>query len=500
MIKKREELKRLRQICNAMAVKVTSIFRLKAAKKRLRLLHRDCKLAMKLQRRLRIFRAKRELSRLKLESGMAVRVQAIMRGVLLREKLRHAAIALQELKTASAMIIQRSIRGAIAIRKTNILRSLRRDYDSTLPLSVWIDSYGVDKSFGSKRNRRIILRGMRNLLSTPVSRIQSIRFGVVFVQKYEEALNFPIQPFDVDSLAGSLAFVRATFPFCKMTTLSTNQARVAAIQTSSYYIILHVSSSIDHIASVSYFVIRIQCRLRQRWALQRVRVRRVLIRFLMRVKRRFLFRKSKALRIVNSFRRVRAVRACRKLLILLRKEKLSVLILQRAVRCWRARLRLWECRHIPLEVKQMSELTLRDHGASFLFDGLENTFWMVHSAEVAEITLSLTHKQCISEVAVVTSMYSASPRYITIRGYVSTSKTYKILVDRAPLASPRQRLWQHVYLKSHFVTKYLKITFESNYGDLTCMGMRSIAVVKAKERKMQFLIASHFCLFILLFL
>jgi hypothetical protein len=118
----------------------------------------------------------------------------------------------------------------------------------------------------------------------------------------------------------------------------------------------------------------------------------------------------------------------------------------------------------------------------YCLDELTDTYWMVESPELAEVTINLKGKFAVSEIGVMASTFSSSPKTVTVLGYAA-DKTYEILVERSPLKMLKKRHWQRVVFEPT-VTRYIKLLFENNFGDPDHIAVREITVIRARESKL----------------
>ena len=465
------------------ATKLAAMFRMRIARRRLRVVRRNHKLAIKIQKRVRIFLSKNKLTRRKLERKCAIKIQAAARGMIQRVKNFRAKEALLARKEASALVIQRNIRRKIGYIRSSKERAyilLERGPYIDEPVSNWLWSYGRDPDYGLKRTRRILLRALHLILHRRYSRIAS-RFGVVFVDTYATNFRYPMAPLCIDEIGENpAAFVKAYLPAFYPTS-RTMYGHLESLSTRSHTLYLHIPSSLLPRETVDYYVIVIQCFARRVQARRIARLLRVLRYFLRRYKLRYLKRLECARKIVHLFKRNRALAAACEVISLLRLEHNSALTLQCALRCWRARAEFWRMRQVlNFRLINVSGF-LYPYSPDYCLDGSTDTYWMVESSEYAALTVDMRKKSAVSEIGIISSMYSSSPKFLTVYAYTK-EKTYALVVDRAPLALTKKPRWQKIFLPPT-VTRYLKLVFEGNHGDPKHMSIRSIAVIKARERK-----------------
>lgn len=462
------------------ATKLTSTIRMHVAKRKIRVLLRNHKLAIKIQCRIRILFSRRLLTRKRLERDSATKIQALARGHLHRKNEQIVAAALFKKRNENAAFIQRNIRRYRGFRRALVLKrfaelegAYRRE-----PVALWIGSYGRDPEYGLRRNRRIVFRAFTHLLSMRSARIAS-RFGVVFMQRYSsDRMEYPVESLPLLGLQGAPAFVSVCLPAFDQKLFSHDKLYGKLLEC-SYHMRLHIPTSINFQRTIDYYATIIQCLIRKQQARRMARFRRIMIRLLLRYKRRFIQRKRTALTILRAFKTNRTRAATKKVIALMRRERLSARIIQCAVRCWFARQVHWQRRRLStLKIFRFSS-EIAPYLAVNAIEEDEEKCWMIDSIDFADIIINLSKSQAVCEVAVMTSVFASSPSKVTVSVYTAR-KTYEVLASRVPLLYTKKRTWQKIAIPNT-MAKYLKFTFEGNYGDPTCMAIRGITVVRAKE-------------------
>lgn len=467
------------------ASKLATIFRMRIAKRRMNTLRRDNKLAVKIQKRVRVFTAKIRVKRRRLEHISATKIQAVGRGFMRRLNTLRMKEALKLKRVASATVIQRNIRRKIGYNKATHQRAhirLERGLDVAEPVQAWFLTYGRDPEYGLRRTRRILFRALKAILHRRFSRIVS-RFGVIFVDIYDgPGLRYPITPLNIEELdERSRSFVRTYLPHSipkriKLTDFS-------AFTTKSHILYLHIPSSLNSLATVNYYVVILQCFVRKILSRRRVRLLRVLRHFLRRYRARYAKRMECVRRIIRLLKRGRAMAAARGVLQILRRESKSILILQCAIRCWLARKVHWVRRQI-LDIRLINVSGfLHPYSPDYCLDSRTDTFWMVDSAEIASLTIDLKRKYAVSEIGVISSTFASSPKYLTVYHYTK-ERSYALVADRIPLLAIKKLRWQKVHLPPT-VTRYLRLVFENNHGDPNYISIRCLSVIHSKERKLR---------------
>jgi hypothetical protein len=484
------ERRLLKQRLDARIYKVVSqlasVFRIRLCKRRLRLLKKNKAFAIKIQKRVRIFQAKNELAFRKKHKAKSIQIQACARGFLVRLATKRAAAVLMMRRVTCVKVIQRNVRRRAGFLRACIQRKrIESEKDTEYypqPVSDWIVWYGCDAGYGLRRNRRIMFRALRRILNIPQCRIVS-RFGLVYTDLYaSNGLAFPVQPLDMDELESTgMAFLDAFLPAFDPRSLNRQEVSMQ-LDNSSHRLQLHIPSSIKFQSTVFHFVIIIQCMVRRRQAKRLARLRRVMLRFLRRFKARYLAKHQKALNILLMLRKTHTKTLLRKMLRLLRREKRAALQIQCAVRCWYARCIQWEHRRIrTLTIMKSIPIGHEPYKSDYLLQESTDSYWMVDTTEYAELIINLSRKHAVAEIAILASTFASSPGMVTVSGY-SKDKKYEVLVHRHPLKSLKRRSWQMVNIPPT-VTKYIKLQFESNFGDPHHMAIRCIAIIQAKERK-----------------
>eukprot|EP01035_Chromulina_nebulosa_P020505 gene20505-26599_t len=183
--------------CRLCAIKITSVCRMRIAKRKANALRRRRRSAVKIQKRIRIFIAKRRVIRLRKRRRAAVIIQTRMRVVLAKNKVIRIRMSKNARVDFLVTRIQKIVRKRLAWLKVFRLRKERGDFDSKLKgkkakdkgntqetVSSWIKTYGCDPEYGLKRNRRITERAFKKLLTMKYARLLTDKLGLVYVESY----------------------------------------------------------------------------------------------------------------------------------------------------------------------------------------------------------------------------------------------------------------------------------------------------------------------------
>jgi hypothetical protein len=401
----------------------------------------DCRSAIKLQKRVRIWIAKRVFKRKKLRHIKATVIQSRMRVCLAKARVVRIKAKMNADLHATVAVIQKNVRRMVvrtadAKRKAEVIRKAREHADEEgvpyeapvlPPVASWIHTYGVDPEYRLKRNRRITERLFQRMLKMKYVRLLS-RFGVVYLESYppkqvgEEAQELAQQEqgqtagttaaTDSSALTVKKDFVQVYLPPFEPSKLH----RRAAIERCNRYIhlaVLHLPTSVSMRGSVDFNISTIQCLQRQRLARREreklIRVHKAIALFQRIFRRRYevFFRSSVA--ISTLFRMIRAKRRT----AILRREREAAVVLQCAYRCYVARSRHFDRRCVgELAVLKSSPEAVPMHGPEKVLEHRDDTFWIAESNERAEIRVEFAKVETITEIWIQT-------RYFTVL-YCST--------------------------------------------------------------------------------
>ena len=471
-----------------------------------------CRSALRIQKRVRIWIARRVVRRRRLRHYKAIVIQTKMRMCLAKALVQRVREKMQADLDRTAAIIQKNARRLLAIAEVNKLRAkaeeerrrlrqLEFDEDSqshvsgetgaTLmeeSVSAWLPTYGVDPEYRLKRNRRITERLFKKLLHTRHVRLLT-RFGVVFMDAYpprkteEEVL---------DELQGAASgeepdvkrddFVSVFLP--PFDPVRTHRAEALELfRKAPFTAVLHLPTSVEMRASVDYNIITLQCFQRQRLARKErdkmLAVHKAIALFQRIFRRRYERFHTASVRIISIFRMLHAKRRT----AVLQKERRSAMCIQNSYRCYLARSAWFNLRCVEkLSVLKSSPESVDLHGPEKALEHREDTFWIARSNERAEIRVEFGRVETVTEVWIQTSMFFSSPCYVSILSVPRGERAYQEIVDRSDLPPLKGHRW-HKFAIPVTTTKYMKLVFLDNYGDEEHIALRQIRFLRSIERK-----------------
>lgn len=455
--------------------------------------------AIKIQKRVRIWIAKRIYRRLKLHSKKAIIIQARMRVCLAKSYVVRLRLQIAADLDATVTKIQKNVRrllakGLVAImrRDNNLVQKAARDIaDPAIevieePMSSWILTYGVDPDYRLKRNRRITQRLFKKLLQIKYSKLVS-RYGLVYLDSYpprkseEEVLNELQDDYVPNDLTDRNDFLSVFVPSFQPIRIR-RKAAIEILSKNEHIGILHLPTAIDMRKSVDYTVITIQCAQRQRVARSEyrkmLRVARGITLFQRLFRKRYEVLHRCAVLITSIFHaklaRVRTKHV--------RRERNGALVIQSAYRCYVARCLMFDFRSVTKLAVLKSSPSVENHGADKALEHRSDTFWIASSPERAEVRVEFAKIENILEIWIQTGTYSASPNYVSIAAVMDKKSGYSELVDRHELPLTKENRW-HKFVIPVMSTKYFMLVFLSNYGDEEHISVRQIRFLKSKESK-----------------
>ncbi|RYH31301.1 hypothetical protein EON65_02950 [archaeon] len=462
----------------------------------------SCSAAIKIQKRVRIWIAKKIYRRLKIKTKMAIRIQSRMRVCLAKAYVIRLKAKIAADLNATVTVIQKYARRMFSYR---LIKKMRKDEESrkrfegsvggseesaVLELvSSWLPTYGVDPEYRLKRNRRITQRLFKRMLQLKYVKFVT-RFGLVYLDSYpprrtEEEILLEISEGSVnkpESLTNRDDFMSAFIPPFDPVSVHRKEA-IEAIAKHEHIGVLHIPTAVNLRKSVDYVITTIQCAQRQRVARaeykKMLRAYRGIILFQRLFRKRYEVYFRSAVMITSIFR----MNFSRKLTAHIRKERNAAVILQCAYRSYVARSMMFDFRSVAkLAVLKSAPDSEANHGPEKALEHRSDTFWIANSPDKAEIRVEFGHIENIVEVWIMTSTYSSSPNFITIAAVQNKKAGYTELIDRHELPLLKERRW-HKFLIPITSTKYFMLVFQSNYGDDQHIAVRQIRFIKSKESK-----------------
>lgn len=398
--------------------------------------------AIKIQKRVRIWIAKRVFKRKKLRHLKAIIIQSRMRVCLAKARVLRIKAKMNADLHATVAVIQKNVRRMIvriadARRKAEELRKAKEQAEEDgvpyepperPPVTSWISTYGVDPEYRLKRNRRITERLFQRMLKMKYVRFLS-RFGVVYLESYppktvgEEALEMAqqvqleqaggtadgavaaavvAQQQESNALTVKKDFVSVYLPPFEPTKVH-RRAAIERCNKITHLAILHLPTAVRMRGSVDYNVSTIQCLQRQRLARREreklIRVHKSIALFQRIFRRRYEVFFKASVKISTLFRMNRA----KKRTAILRKEYNAALTLQCAYRCYVARSKHFDRRCVAeLAVLKSSPEAVPLHGPEKALEHREDTFWIAESNERAEIRVEFAKVETITEIWIMT--------------------------------------------------------------------------------------------------
>lgn len=451
--------------------------------------------AIKIQKRVRIWIAKKVFKEKKLCWYMAIRIQTQARVYLAKEFVRRLKEQMASDMFITVTVIQKYVRRWIAMRwrfnqlaelaKAKALAIEQGEIFSEQKVADWLPTYGVDPDYGLKRNRRITERLFAKMLKTRFVRILS-RFGVVYVDSYpprktEEEQLQELQGGPYESLTNRDEFVAVFLPTFQPVAVRRAKA-IEQFHKFNHTAILHLPTSVSLRESVHYLITTIQCAQRQRVARQQyakmLRVHKAIALFQKIFRRRYERQHKAAVKIIALFRMVRAKKRTRKQ----RLEKQSAILMQCAYRSFKARSAMFDLR----SVEKLSVLRSTDsvplHGAEKCLEHRSDTFWVADSPDKAELRIEFGKAENIVELWIMTSTFQTSPNFVQVSVIRDKKKGYEEIVERTELPLLMGERW-HFFPIPVVSTKYFMVTFFGNYGDDKYISVRQIRFIRSKESK-----------------
>ncbi len=464
--------------------------------------------ATKIQKRVRIWIAKKVFRQKKLRSKNATIIQARMRVCLAKFIVRRMKEKIQGDLDATAAVIQKYARRKIVLNRIKLLRRARQlsaaeertDDDSVdtrdgpveskvVPVSAWIHIYGRDPEYGLKRNRRITLRLFKKMLTMRFVRLVTTRYGLVYVDSYpprksEEEVLAEMQSAGAIGDEGPLT-VRTDFvsvylpPFRTLTTH--RREAVELCKKFEHLAIMHLPTSIELRKSVDRNVTVIQCAQRCRVAraahAKMLRVLKAIALFQRIFRRRYELLHSAAVIIASLFRLIVATKRVRKMSL----ERSSALKIELAYRCYLARCDMFDRRCVTKLSVLKSSPSVAFHGPDKALEHRSDTFWLAESSEKAELRVEMARSETLTEIWLMTSTFSTSPQYVSISAVVQKKEgVYEELIEKQALPLLKEHRW-HKFPIPVTASKYFMLTFLENYGDDCHIGVRQVRFVRSKE-------------------
>jgi hypothetical protein len=377
--------------------------------------------AIKIQKRVRIWIAKRVFKRKKLRHNMAIKIQTRMRVCLAKARVLRIKAQNSANLDATVAVIQKNVRRMIvrvadARRKAAEEKERRAKADDEgvpyeppvlPPVSSWIATYGVDPEYRLKRNRRITERLFQRMLKMKYVRFLS-RFGIVYLESYpprkpgDEVLEMTGQAPQEDALVEKKAFASYFLPPFDPVRMHRRGA-IDQCNKFTHLAGLHLPTSVQMRGSVDFNISTIQCLQRQRIARREmqkmIRVNKSIAKFQRIFRRRYEIFTRASVQISTLFRMIRAKRGTG----ILRRERNAALVLQCSYRSYMARSKHFDLRCVAeLAVLKSSPEAVPLHGPEKALEHRDDTFWIAESNERAEIRVEFAKVETITEIWIMT--------------------------------------------------------------------------------------------------
>jgi hypothetical protein len=469
------------------SVKIQGQMRIVLAKKILKILRKRWRTARKIQKRVRIWIARKVVVKKRTEKAAAIIIQSIGRGFTGRRRYQNFLIRREKEHTKSAITIQKYIRRRLSISIVARIMSqvqatgnfLNLDDDENSTGLSWILTYGRDLEYGSKRLKRMTHRIFNRIISTKFAQLQS-KFGVVYIDCHPPNTIMNSDKLDVRPEE----FVQVFLPKIDPVYLHREDI-IRACGTGDIYALssLHIATSIFLRPSVQAYAIIIQCFVRQKVARRKFKfmqmISDVIARFQHIFRRKYAKSHLAASRIISLFYMIKA----KHILTTQKAENYSIKTIQSAVRIWIAQCKLLErrCLRGVKILKDDKFGHVRFHGPEKMVDFKRNTFWMSNTWDQVEVRFEFPFLDSINEVQIMLGTHSATPRRISIAAVKNkSSKSYHTLVQDYEFVE-KGLLW-HTFKFESIITKYFKLRFDENFGDENSLAVRQVRFVRSREQ------------------
>ena len=493
-----KENKKLYEMVISKTLVMQSVVRMRLGRLELRKRRKAWRSAIKIQVRIRIMIAKRNLSDLMVLKFAAIKIQRIMRGKLARLYCSDIVARRLAKLTKAHTVCQKWVRRFLAQcmlekHKKEKLYNPKFDEDGDIineaPVKEWIDTYGYDEDpeYRLRRNRRLVQNAFFRACKTKYCRLLSHRFGHLFVEKYPTELSEE-EKLSGEEMVDHEDFVSVFLPACRPQFMKRKDV-LKNLKATDFRAVICISTDIDLKASAFYYLVTIQCMVRQRLAWkERLKLLKCNEAFA-KLQRIFRMRHLKlhisAFKIQAFFHVILA----KKRSWFKRREVNSIKTIQRGFRCYRAQMAMIRRRCVPPThiniLKKSSEVEF--HGPEKLVDFKMHTFYVSESKEEAEIRFEFREIEALSEIWVQLGTFSLTPHRITVQVLSDkVLKKYTKVVDDVDM-DDRGMLW-HKFPIITIPSKYYKITFNDTSGDEDKLAVRQILFIRAKERSAKILL------------
>jgi hypothetical protein len=509
----------LMKLVRIKAVKITSACRMRMARKELIKVKRRWKATVRIQKRIRIYIAKKTVNRRRLEKVKAIIIQRCARCYVARLTLTKLKKGRQVMLRRNATVIQKWGRRMLAQNRVCAIRlergivkpnyyddassiaseqSLEDDSGSLSSferkknkkkkkkslIAGWIGTYGVDPEYGLRRNRRITESSFKRMLNLPYARLITDRFGIVYVDHHPAKLSdeeTTRQQQGIEPLTVREDFVTVFMPSFAPLSVTRNDA-LKMLEARPFSAQIHIPSTVLLRKSVDLAATVIQCCVRKRRARKQLKEILKIYAAFTKLQRRFRRRHERfhkaAFRLTALFHRIVA----NKKVSVRRKERKSAVIIQCAFRCYRARGYIFDCQSIKGATALRCSSWLHAYPPEKCLDLREDTFWMSNDPKEAEIRVEFRRKEQVEAIWIHAATFEASPNFVTI-SYIAdkASKQWERLYNKIFLRQMKGLQWFKFHFPKPVETKYFKLLFEDNYSDSTSIGVRQIRFQRCRE-------------------
>jgi len=484
-----EERKVLLTMVHKKCVLINCCCRRRLAYKVFKKMSRRVRATIKLQKRVRVYLARKQVKWRRRRHLHAIVIQTFGRSIIAKNTLAKKRQDRINMFNHAATLMQAGGRRLIARCREYVRRLAAKQEAAQLAIqtgvkpervhvSDWFDTYGRDAVYGLKRTRRTYENTFARMLTLKYCRLAT-RFGDVFVDRHP--------PPELDKVDGEdlreneEVFVAVFVPMVQGRLVHREQA-IEAILKTPHNAVLHLTEAVSTIKSVDQMVVQIQCALRTFFALKAYKMRLKVKHAVIMLQRGFRRRFEKLHRASQIISACLRAKQAKKRTIRQRVEVTSARKMQSCVRIWIAKCRLFDRRCIRRVEVLRANSEVKLHEANKVLDFKSNSFWLADSTEVAECRFELKRRQAVEEIWVMTCTRQASPQTVTIE-VVQDKRTmkYEMLYSEVKLEQLNGYQWRRFTFRAT-VVKFFKLTFRFNYGDEEHIGVRQIRFVKAKEK------------------
>lgn len=356
----------------------------------------------------------------------------------------------------------------------------------------WLPTYGRDEEYGLRRNRRIVFRLFHKLITLKYYPVNTYNHGIFYVLshppvKTEEEILLELQGSKIEYPFPREEYISLFLPTFD-TKVTHRKDVIKNCESSPFYTITHINTSIDIRKTVFNVVIVIQNFFRQYLARKArnklIRINKAFSIFQLKFRERYFKIYKAAIIVTNFVRLMRDFKYAKEL----RRERDSAQIIQNNWRIYLAKTAAFNLRSVELiSIISFSPEPLSEtNGPHNIFQHTSETFWVSKTTDHSTVKVEFFKQESIVEIWIMPCMNEASPLYFSC-SYLKNKedKHYETAIHKKELPLLKNNQWFKISLEHNITSKYFIIDFYDNYGDENYTSLKQIRFIRSKEKSVE---------------